>query len=176
MLFICFASVSYTNTKLDTSCNLQSDWDTTTGRLLNGYVMRVQRKMSFPRTQRYVAKFRNRTESRQFCGCQLVLLSTKLHRLVSVKCLSLGQSKKCDIPITSKECLIALFQLSNKKSPGLDDFSVEFYKTFWKYLEDLFLKNINFLFVQRRLSNSQYKGLITLIPEPGRDNLERLQL
>ena len=54
------------------------------------------------------------------------------------------ECKECDKPITSKECLTALSQQSNNKFPGLDDFSIEFYKTFWKYLDDFFLKNIHF--------------------------------
>ena len=36
------------------------------------------------------------------------------------------ECKECDKPITSKECLTALSQLSNNKSPGLDRFSIEF--------------------------------------------------
>ena len=36
------------------------------------------RKVSFPRTQRYITQFRNRTESRQPCSCQLVHISTGL--------------------------------------------------------------------------------------------------
>ena len=40
------------------------------------------------------------------------------------------ECKECDKPITSKECLTALSQLSNNKSPELDGLSIEFYKTF----------------------------------------------
>ena len=61
-----------------------------------------------------------------------------------------------------KECLAAFFQLSNYKSPGLDGFSIEFYKTFWKYLDDFFLENIYFSLNQKRQCNSQYKELIRI--------------
>jgi len=37
----------------------------------------------------------------------------------------------CDKPISELECLTAISQLARNKSPGLDGFSVEFYKTFW---------------------------------------------
>ena len=36
-------------------------------------------QVSFPMTQRCNAQFRDRTGSRQPCGCQLALLSTELH-------------------------------------------------------------------------------------------------
>ena len=50
------------------------------------------------------------------------------------------ECKECDKPITSKNCLTALSQLSNNKSPKFRSFLIEFYKTFWKYLDDFFLK------------------------------------
>ena len=75
------------------------------------------------------------------------------------------ECKECDKPKTSEECLTALSQLSNNKSPGLDGFSIEFYKTFWEYLIDFFLENIYFSINQKRLCNSQYEGLITLLPK-----------
>ena len=48
------------------------------------------------------------------------------------------ECKECDKPITNKKCLTALSQLSNDKFPELRGFSIEFYKTFWKYLDDFF--------------------------------------
>ena len=55
------------------------------------------------------------------------------------------ECKECDKPITSKECLTALSQLPNNKSSGLNGFSIEFYKTFWKYLDDFFFRKYLFL-------------------------------
>ena len=82
------------------------------------------------------------------------------------------ECKGCDKSITSKECLTALSQLSNNKSPGLDSFSIEFYKTFWQYLDDFFLENISFSINQKRLCNSRYEGLITLLPKLNKNKLD----
>ena len=81
------------------------------------------------------------------------------------------ESKEYDKLITNKGCHAAIFQLFNK-SLGLNGFSVEFYKTFWKYFNDLLLESVNFSLVQKRLSNSQYEGLITIILKPDKDNLD----
>ena len=78
--------------------------------------------------------------------------------------------KECDKSM-SKECLTALFQLSSNKTPGLDGFSIEFYKTFWKYLDNFFLENIYFSINQKRLCNSQYDGLITPLSKSNKNRL-----
>ena len=39
---------------------------------------------------------------------------------------------ECEKSITESECFKALSELSNNKSPGLDGFSIEFYKVFWQ--------------------------------------------
>ena len=82
------------------------------------------------------------------------------------------ECKECDKPITSKECLTALSQLSNNKSPRVDGFLIEFYKTFWKFLDDFFLENIYFSINQKRLCISQYEGLITLLPKLNKNKLD----
>ena len=41
---------------------------------------KYRRKVSFPRTQRFVARLMNQTDSRQLSYCQLALFSIKLHR------------------------------------------------------------------------------------------------
>ena len=82
------------------------------------------------------------------------------------------ECKECDKPITSKECLTALSQLSNNKSPRLDGFSIEFYKAFWKYLDDFVSENNYFSINQKRLCNSQYEELITLLRKLNKNKLD----
>ena len=53
--------------------------------------------MSFSRTQRYIAQFRNQSGSQQLCDCLLVPSSTELHRRLlydSVKCPSQAHKSK----------------------------------------------------------------------------------
>ena len=49
---------------------------------------------------------------------------------------------ECEKPTTESECFKAVSELSNNKSPGLDGFSAEFYKTFWAR----FKRNISKMF------------------------------
>ena len=49
------------------------------------------------------------------------------------------ENMECEKPITESVCFKALSELSNNKSPGLDDFSIEFYKVFWQDLKEIFL-------------------------------------
>ena len=52
---------------------------------------------------------------------------------------SINKSKffECEKPITDNECQQAILQLANNKSPDLDGFSIEFYKTFWTEINPL---------------------------------------
>ena len=65
----------------------------------------------------------------------------------------------------------AFSELSNNKSPALDGFSIEFYKTFWQDLKEIFLKCLNYFLVADQLCDSQYKELITLIPKSGKNTM-----
>ena len=49
-------------------------------------------------------------------------------------------------PITYQECLVALKNFKNCKSPGIDGFTAEFYKFFWNDLHKFLLNSFN-LFV-----------------------------
>ena len=51
---------------------------------------------------------------------------------------------KYEKPISDNECQKAIFQLANNKSPGLDGFSIEFYKTFWTEIKSLFKEFYDF--------------------------------
>ena len=71
--------------------------------------------------------------------------------------------------ITENECLKAICQLANNKSPGPDGFSVEFYKCFWDDLKHPFMECLKYSINKDQLCKSQYEGVITLLPKPGKD-------
>ena len=76
---------------------------------------------------------------------------------------------KCDGPITSDECRIAIGKMSINKAPGITGFTAEFFKAFWNDLGAIIVLYINaarddnFFITQRR-------GVITLIPKKGEQN------
>ena len=74
----------------------------------------------------------------------------------------------CDKLISEKECETAISHFANNKSPGLDGFSIEFYKTFWNDIKGPFMNCINYSILKNELCKSQYQGVITLFPKPGK--------
>lgn len=66
------------------------------------------------------------------------------------------------------ECLAALKNMKNGKSPGLDGFTVEFYKFFWLDLSTFLINSYNHSYEQGHFSISQRQGLITCIPKEGK--------
>ena len=63
---------------------------------------------------------------------------------MNLRPLSSNQTESMSGPITKQECLTALLKISHNKSPGLDGFSVEFYKFFWNDFNDLLLQSYHF--------------------------------
>ena len=80
------------------------------------------------------------------------------------------ECKECDKPITSKKCLTAFSQLSNTNLQGLMVFQLNFIKHFGKIL--MISLNVYFSINQKRLCNSQYKGLIILLPKLNKNKLD----
>lgn len=52
----------------------------------------------------------------------------------------------CEGKVTLEECLNALNEFKNEKSPGTDGFQAEFYKHFWKELQADMLHSFNYAF------------------------------
>ena len=83
--------------------------------------------------------------------------------------LSEEEKNFCDNDISKNECLLALRAMKNDKSPGLDGFSVEFYKFFWNDISEYLFKAYTEALQQGELSITQKEGLITCTPKPGKD-------
>ena len=60
--------------------------------------------------------------------------------------LSEEMSNSCEGKIASDECLLALKEFENGKSPGSDGLTAEFYKFFWKELSENLTSSLNHAF------------------------------
>ena len=74
-------------------------------------------------------------------------------------------TQKCEKEITIEECSKALKKMKNRKTPGTDGFTVEFYKMFWTSIKDLVLESFYFAFDVGELSIDQKRGIIKLLPK-----------
>jgi hypothetical protein len=66
------------------------------------------------------------------------------------------------------ECLKALKNMNNGKSPGMDGYFAEFYKFCWNDLNEYLGNSLNYGFKKGTFSTSQRQDLITYIPEEGK--------
>ena len=76
-------------------------------------------------------------------------------------------------PLTYEECKKSLETFENGKSPSEDGFTVEFYKYFFDLVGADLLASLNRAYELERLSVSQRRGIITLLPK---DDAELLLL
>ena len=75
--------------------------------------------------------------------------------------------------ITPSEIKAVIKKLPTNNSPGLDDFTGEFYQTFQEVLIPLLLKLFHKYHEEGRLPNSFDKANIILIPEPYKDTTKK---
>lgn len=77
--------------------------------------------------------------------------------------LSEEQKISCDGKITSEECFRLLDTFQTNKTPGNDGIPIEFYKKFWPFINDCFIRCANECFEKGEMSHSQKHAIITLI-------------
>ena len=92
----------------------------------------------------------------------------KLLYAYHVKKLDNLQSESIDGPLTYTEIHMALKQMKNYKTPGIDGFPAEFFKVFWKQLGMLILKALNNSFEKGTLSTSLRQCLVVCLPKKGK--------
>ena len=75
----------------------------------------------------------------------------------------------CEGQLTENECLNALKDMKNNKSPGSDGLTTEFYKIFWNDIKPYYIKSINHSYQQNNLTELQKQSIITLLPKTEKD-------
>ena len=78
------------------------------------------------------------------------------------------ESEKLEGDIKLDELSKSLKNMKNEKSPGLDGFTVEFYKFFWLDLKHFILRSLNYGYRNGSLSITQKQGIITCLPKPNK--------
>ena len=75
----------------------------------------------------------------------------------------------CEGELTFEECGKALKNMANRKSPGSDGYTTEFYKFFWKDIGKIVVESLNMGYRKGELSNFQTQGIITCLPKESKD-------
>ena len=86
--------------------------------------------------------------------------------------LSNENKEEMEGPLTLDECKNVLETFQENKSPGEDGFTVEFYKCFFDLVGSYLLESLNAGYEVGKLSISQRRGVITLIPKADSDLLD----
>ena len=85
--------------------------------------------------------------------------------LENQKRLSQEDQSLCEGPLRRKECLESLKSMASEKTPGSDGLPCEFYKVFWNDLAETLLNALSYSFETGKLSISQRRGIVKLIPK-----------
>ena len=83
----------------------------------------------------------------------------------SEPCINDEFKEKCDMPITLDELYDAMMTLRPNKVPGLDGFTIEFYRKFWKILSPMLMEMYLYSWNNGLLPESVRQGLISLLPK-----------
>jgi len=83
------------------------------------------------------------------------------------KCLNKNEKLFCEGLLKRKERLDALESMKSGKSPGTDGVPSEFYKVFWNDLAEILINSLNYSYEIGKLSISQRRKIIKLIPKKG---------
>ena len=86
--------------------------------------------------------------------------------------LSDKDSQDLEGEILYSELAFALKNMKNNKSPGLDGFTVDFFKFFWIDIDLFILKSLNYGYRTGSLSITQKQGVINCIPKPNKSRCD----
>ena len=90
---------------------------------------------------------------------------TNFYKNIEIPELNEEEAKSLNRPKTASEIEAVLRKLPAHKSPGLDSFIGEFYKTFKEELTSILLRIFKKIQEEGRLPNSFYEASIILIPK-----------
>ena len=96
-------------------------------------------------------------------------LTSKFFNPENISSLSQEEKNACEGLLGENECLNAIKEFKNNKSPGTDGFVAEFYKFFWPELKAEMISSFNYTFQNGSLAISQRRGIISLIPKKDKD-------
>jgi len=96
-------------------------------------------------------------------------LTDEVLKNLHIKKLTSEQAETLEGPITYKELSSIVKEMKNNKSPGLDGYTVEFFKFFWLDLGQIILRALNEAYLKGELSITHRRGVITCIPKPDKD-------
>ena len=81
--------------------------------------------------------------------------------------LTLNDREVCEGKLTVKECTVVLNKMKQNTSPGYDGLNTEFYQVFWEDIKYMAVNSLNESLETGRLSTTQRRGVITLLPKGG---------
>ena len=141
-------------------CNLEkrhyTDKNMSTLETDNGQIINNQTKIK----EEVQLFYGNLYKSKEHCTTNVNLSTTIVGpRLTQV------EREQTEGLISVEEAGKILKQMKNGKSPGLDGFTTEFFKFFWKNLSILLVRSINYGFQKGEMSITQRRGVITCIPK-----------
>ena len=84
---------------------------------------------------------------------------------ISYNKLSSAETEKLEGELTLEEISIALKNMKHNKTPGIDGFPSEFFKTFWLNLKHFVLRSLNSSFKKGEFSISLRRTIITCLPK-----------
>ena len=91
------------------------------------------------------------------------ILLAQFHEEMQIPQVSEADNLQAELPISIEEMGKALKALNNNSSPGLDGLTTAFYKIFWTELKQDLFNSFKHSFETDTLTNSQNKGVTTLI-------------
>ena len=79
--------------------------------------------------------------------------------------LTLKDREVCEGKLTVEECTVVLNKMKQNTSPGYDGLNTEFYQVFWEDIKNMVVNSLNESLETGRLSTTQRRGVITLLPK-----------